>query len=216
MSYLRNIKLSPTFQDKSMSWEKVNPVVGIIGLGVAVAALLLQASDWKWKPTLFGGANDRFSCQRREYPEENSTLYTVMYRSEKGTQPWMRMVNTFGNNWGTPQRCEAIAQRLEDFRKDGLLELTYRDDPNTPNQAVICAITKSSGKNCELLVTLTPGANGYESLKKSLVALETGNTVDHNSNGGSSATKLSLDSPSVPLVNFLADEDQKAGSVATK
>jgi hypothetical protein len=216
MSYLRNIKLSPTFQDKSMSWEKVNPVVGIIGLGVAVAALLLQASDWKWKPTLFGGANDRFSCQLRDYPEEKSRLFTVMYRSEKGTQPWMRIVNTFGDDWGTPKRCDEIVKRLESYRKDGLLELTYRKEPNTPEQAVICAITKSSGNNCELLVTLTPKADGYESLKKALVALETGNTVDQNTNGGSSATTLSPDSPSVPLINFLADEDQKAGSVATK
>jgi hypothetical protein len=126
------------------------------------------------------------------------------------------MVNTFGTDWGTPKRCEEIAKRLEGFRKDGLLELTYRNDPNTPNQAVICAITKSSGKNCELLVTLKPGANGYESLKKALEALETGNTVDEISNGGSSASSLSPASPSVPLVNLLADEDLKAGLDATK
>lgn len=144
MSYLRNIKLSLKFQGKSMSWwekvNKVNAVAGIIGTVVAIAGLVLAVSAG-WKPTKF--TNDRFSCQLRTYAKENAQFYTVMYHNDKGTQPWLKMVNTFGDDWTTPKRCEAIADRLESFRKDGLLELTYRDNPKTPNQSVICAMTKS-------------------------------------------------------------------------
>jgi hypothetical protein len=193
-----------------MSLEKIGVVVGIVG---AVAAIS-QATGWK--PTLFWQPNARFSCQHRGYPNENSQLYTVMYNNGITEQPWLRMVNTFGKDWDTLKRCDEIAQRLENFRKDGLLELTYRNDPKTPNQAVICAKTKISGDNCEILVTLKPGANGYESLSRAIEALKTGNSVDQNSNGKSSAPILSPSSPSVSVVNLLAKEDLKASLTPTK
>lgn len=202
-----------------MSWkkiEKIHVIVGIIAAVATVGGLVYAiASGWK-PPLLFSRANDRFSCQLRSYPDEGSEIWTIMYRNDKGTQPWLRMVNTFGDDWTTQNRCDKIAERLEDFRKDGLIELTYRTDPNTPRQSVICAKTKLSGENCELLVTLKPDANAYDSFKNMTEALRNGTTVDQGSNSGSASIAISPSSPSVPLGNFLADEDLKVGLLTTK
>ncbi|MBD1921925.1 hypothetical protein H6F77_12595 [Microcoleus sp. FACHB-831] len=198
------------------SLERASLVVAIMSLVIGGASFAYAVATG-WRPgDLFAGQNDRFSCQLRYYDEERREIPTVMYHNDKGTQPWLRMVNTFGEDWTTPKRCETIADRLESFRKDGLRELTYRTDSNTPTQSVICAKTKSSGNNCELLVTLTRDANAYESLKKMTEAMKNGNTVDQSSNGGSSAAALSPSSPSVPLGNLLADEDTKAGETPAK
>ena len=201
---------------RQMSWKKIDVIAGIISAVVGVGGLVYgMASNWK-PPLAFSSTNDRFSCQLRSYPDEGSEIWTIMYRNDKGTQPWLRMVNTFGDDWTTQKRCDKIAERLEDFRKDGLIELTYRADPNTPRQSVICAKTKLSGENCELLVTLTLDANAYNSFKNMTEALRNGTTVDQGSNSGSASIPLSPSSPSVPLGNFLADEDLNAVSHTTK
>jgi hypothetical protein len=68
----------------------------------------------------------------------------------KTVLPWMRMINEFGGGWNTAKRCEAIADRLELFRKDGLVALDFRSDPKTPNQYVICLVVqRSPGKVTE-------------------------------------------------------------------
>ncbi len=198
------------------SLERAGIVVGIIGVVISAVSLAYAVATG-WRPgELIAGKNDRFSCQLRYYDEERREIPTVMYHNDKGTQPLLRMVNTFGDDWTTPKRCDTIADRLESFRKDGVRELTYRTDSNTPTQSVICAKTKSSGDNCEVLVTLKPDANAFESLKKMTEAMKNGNTVDQSSNGGSSAAALSPSSPSVPLGNLLADEDNKAGETPAK
>ena len=77
------------------------------------------------------------------------------------------MVTTLGGGYTPIRRCEIISERLETYRKDGLTQLGYRGDSNTPNQFVICAKTKLSGDNCPLLVTLKPGTQteAYQSLQ---------------------------------------------------
>ena len=121
-----------------------------------------------------------------------------MYRHGKGVQPWLNMVKEFGGDWNTLKRCDAIAERLEGFRQDGLRELTYRDDPNTPKQAVICAKTKLSGDNCPLLVTLAPGVDAYEALRK-------GTGVDQGSQ--ESFAGFSRSSPIIVLEGLLGEEN---------
>ncbi len=57
-----------------MSWERIGVIAGVIGTVVALVGLV-QAVTSGWKPTLFSGANDRFSCQLRSYPSEPDQLW---------------------------------------------------------------------------------------------------------------------------------------------
>ncbi|MBD1929006.1 hypothetical protein H6F74_22560 [Trichocoleus sp. FACHB-90] len=198
-----------------MSLVKAGFVVAIIGVMISAAALANDFINGKKPPLLFSGKNDRFTCEQQHYPNEGE-IWTVVYHNDKEAQPWLRMVNTFGDDWNTLKRCGEIENRLENYRKDGLIAFDYRADPTTPSQSVICAKTKLSGDNCPLLVTLDVGVDPYLSLSKMIEALENKNTVDQNSNGESSAPLLSPASPSVHLGNFLADEDLKARETAKK
>jgi hypothetical protein len=88
------------------------------------------------------------------------------------------MINSFGDGWNTQKECDTIVQRLEGFRQDALIGLSDRSDPKTANQSAICANTKLDRNNCNLLVTLKPGADGYDSLRHMLEALRNGTTVE--------------------------------------
>lgn len=178
--------------------------IGVLGLLVSAAALPYATG---WKPTLFG-KNDRFTCGTQPDTSRGGEVWTVFYHNDKGKQPWLKMVHTLGDGWDTGKRCGEIAERLEGYRKDGLINFYYRPDPKTPTQDVICAKTRLSSENgCELVVTLIPGANGYESLGKMTEALRSGKTVDQRSGAGASEQSSIVD-----VSSFLADEDLKAGS----
>ncbi|MEW5856765.1 MAG: COP23 domain-containing protein [Cyanobacteriota bacterium] len=198
-----------------MSLAKAGLVVGIIGAVIAGASFINDVANGRKPPLLFSKKNDRFTCESRPYPNEGE-IWTVVYHNDKEAQPWLRMVNTFGGDWNTPKRCGEIERRLENYRQDGLTAFDYRTDLNTPGQSVICAKTKLSGDNCNLLVTLDVGVDPYTSLSKMIEALENKTTVDQNSKGEPSAPLLSPASPSVHLGNFLANEDLNAGDTAKK
>lgn len=155
---------------------KTNILIGILSLVFAAAGLIYQIAT-REEPTLFS-ETDRFYCTLRPDTKRGGSVWTVIYRHDKGKQPWLNMVKSFGDGWNTQRRCDKIADRLEIFRQDGLTELTYRDDPNTPEQPVICAKTKISGDNCPLLVTLEQGADPYIALREMIEALEQGTAVD--------------------------------------
>jgi hypothetical protein len=121
------------------------------------------------EPTVIFTKEDRFTLRTPTLPQRRRDLDGV-YHNDKGKQPWLRMVNTFGGDWNTVKRCGDIERRLEGYRQDGLIAFDYRPDPNTPRQSVICAKTKLSADNCNLLVTLDVGADGYESLSKMIKA----------------------------------------------
>ncbi len=150
--------------------------------------------------------NTRFSCTLQPDTKTGKEIWTVMYSKGNKQIPWLRMVNSFGDDWNTRRRCNKIADRLDRFLKDGLTDFGYRTDPNTPNQSVICAYTKIAPNNCNLLVTLKPGADGYESLSKMLEALKTGTTVNKSSGDN---VNVSPNSTKVNIENLLAPEDRK-------
>lgn len=198
-----------------MSLVKAGLVVAIISVVIGAAALANDVINNQKPPLLFSGKNDRFTCELQPYSNEGE-IWTVVYHNDKGKQPWLRMVNTFGGDWNTLKRCGEIESRLERYRQHGLTAFDYRPDPKTPRQSVICAKTKLSGDNCNLLVTLDVGVDPYQSLSKMIEALKNKNTVDQNSNGEPSAPLLSPASPSVHLGNFLATQDLNAGETAKK
>lgn len=188
-------------------YDNVNLTIGVLGLILAIAGTAIAVQQG-WVPVLVG-KNDRFSCQLQPDTVKGGEVWTVMYRNDKSTNPWLKMVSTLGGNWTPAKRCEKIAERLENYRQDGLTKLDYREDPATPGQYVICAHTKLSGdQNCPLLITLKPGADPYTTLREMTAALKNGNGVYQNKEGRRTDT-LSPDQPEVNLESLLANEDRK-------
>jgi len=93
------------------------------------------------------------------------------------------------------------------YREDGLLELTYRSDPNTPNQDVICAKTKKSGANCPLVITLNPGADGYQTLREMTASLTGGDGI-YQSSDGKTTYQFTPENPVIYVADFLVKSDR--------
>lgn len=188
----------------------------ILGIGVAIVAvvipiigLLMDAVGFgieisqNWPPSLLVTKTDRFFCEL----QNDTKVWTVMYHSDKGKQPWLGIVRSMGGGWTPARRCEEIERRLEYFRQDGLYTLEYRKDPNTPQQEVICAKTRLSGNNCPLLLTLDQKVDGYQALADMTTALLSDETFEQNSEAKLANSSFSRESPVVYLEPFLAKED---------
>jgi len=194
-----------------------NLTIGVLGLLAAVGgAGIAIVQGW---PPLLVGQNARFSCQLQPDTQRGGDVWTVMYRHDKGQQPWLKMVTTLGGDYTPVRRCQIISESLNSYRKDGLIRLAYRDEPKTPNQYVICAKTKLSGEGCPLLVTLKPGSdteayNAMRDMTENL--LNGGNAVYQNSDGKLATSQFSPSSPEIDLTPFLAEEDRIAGSNSAK
>ena len=151
----------------------------VAGVTIGIVSLSQGVFGWKWTQ-LAVSEQTQFSCQMQSYHNEGQ-IWTVVRNDGTTTLPWMRMINEFGGGWNTAKRCETIADRLELFRKDGLVALDFRSDPKTPNQYVICAKTKKSSDNCPLLVTLSPKEDPYKAFSQTFSALQNNAYVDRSS-----------------------------------
>ena len=188
-----------------MAFERTNLIVAILGMVAGIVGLAHTIHSGII-PELFD-KKDRFHCQLMPDTKHGGEVWTVMYRRyQHQSQPWLKMVTTLGDSWTPLERCQEIARRLDLYREDGLIDLTYRNDPNTPNQAVICAITKNSGDNCPLIMTLKPGVDAYEVLREMTTALIGGEGI-YQSSDGSTTYHFSPESPAIHVRNFLAKDD---------
>lgn len=91
----------------------------------------------------------RFSCQ------VDNSQYTVMYSPQSQPDqvyPWA-VPEDMGSAWPAERRCTTIAQRLEQYRPDGLLELqtAVENGYNT-----VC-VTTESVPGCRIVFTVPPG-----------------------------------------------------------
>ena len=79
----------------------------------------------------------RFSCQYY------NGRYTVMYQpqSQPGQFFAWAAPQTLGGGWSSQNRCQAIAQRLELYRPDGLQELQIARENN---ENIICVTTQAN------------------------------------------------------------------------
>jgi len=198
-------------------FNAANLTVGVLSLLAAVVGAGIAYAQG-WQPLLFG-KDARFSCQNQPDTQRGGDVWTVMYRHDKGQKPWLKIVTTLGGGYDPLKRCEEISERLNGYRKDGLIKLDYRRDSNTPNQYVICAKTKLSGDNCPLLVTLKPGSDteAYQAMRDMTENLLNGGSgVYQNSDGKLATSKFSPSSPEIDLTPFLAEEDRLAGSNSAK
>ncbi|MFB6274664.1 MAG: COP23 domain-containing protein [Halothece sp.] len=91
----------------------------------------------------------RFTC------EQYNGQYTVMYNPQNQSNrsyPWA-IPQQMGGNWSPQRRCEAISQRLESYRPDGLLEL-QTSVKNGEN--IVCATTQAN-PSCRIVFTVPRG-----------------------------------------------------------
>jgi Circadian oscillating protein COP23 len=91
----------------------------------------------------------RFSCQYY------NGQYTVMYQPESQPGqffPWASP-QTLGGGWDTQKRCDFIAQRLESYRPDGLVELQTAVE----NRQNIVCVTTEAKPFCRIVLTVPPG-----------------------------------------------------------
>jgi Circadian oscillating protein COP23 len=91
----------------------------------------------------------RFFCQMWK------GQYTVMYSPEKRTSesyPWA-VPKDLGGGWIAERRCNEISRRLEEYRPDGLQELSTATE-NGYN--TVCATTQSKPA-CRIVFTVPPG-----------------------------------------------------------
>ena len=95
-------------------------------------------------------ADTRFSCELVDGE------YTVMYFPEsQPTQgyPWA-IPSELGGGWTPERRCDAIVSRFEQYRQDGLLELTTGTENGYDT---ICVTTQLDPRDCRLVLTVPPG-----------------------------------------------------------
>ena len=95
-------------------------------------------------------ADTRFSCQLV------NGEYTVMYSPESQpnqSYPWA-IPSELGGGWTPQKRCDAITQRFEEYRGEGLLELATGTE-NGYN--TICVTTQLDPSDCKLILTVPPG-----------------------------------------------------------
>ncbi|MDF5708928.1 MAG: COP23 domain-containing protein [Nostoc sp. S4] len=95
----------------------------------------------------------RFTCQTY------NGQYTVMYQpqSQPGQYfPWATPA-TLGGGWDAQKRCVAIANRLEQYRPDGLQELQTSVENN---ENIVC-VTTQANPSCRIVLTVPPGKDPY-------------------------------------------------------
>ncbi|ADI63945.1 COP23 domain-containing protein [Trichormus azollae] len=98
-------------------------------------------------------SSKRFSCQYY------NGQYTVMYQPQ--SQPgqffaWAAPQN-MGGGWDAQKRCDAIANRLELYRPDGLQELQIGVENN---ENIIC-VTTEANSGCRIVLTVPRGKDPY-------------------------------------------------------
>lgn len=95
----------------------------------------------------------RFSCQYY------NGQYTVMYQPQSRSGqyfPWA-IPRSLGGGWDTQKRCQTIADRLESYRPDGLVDLKT----GTENRMNILCVTTESNPNCRIVLTVPPEKDPY-------------------------------------------------------
>ncbi|MBE9216056.1 hypothetical protein IQ247_25910 [Plectonema cf. radiosum LEGE 06105] len=96
----------------------------------------------------------RFSCQM------DNGSYTVMYSPQSQSSQYFAWATpqTLGGGWDAQKRCATIAQRLETYRPQGLLELRT----STLNGYDVLCVTTEANPACQLVLTVPPGRDAYQ------------------------------------------------------
>jgi hypothetical protein len=127
----------------------------------------------------------RFGCQNY------NGQYTVMYQpqSQPGQFFAWAAPQTLGGGWNAQKRCDAIADRLELYRPDGLQELQIAVENN---ENIIC-VTTEANPSCRIVLTVPRDKDPYavrSSVFNNLATADNGqqtiavNTYTNSNRGG--------------------------------
>lgn len=96
----------------------------------------------------------RFSCQM------DTNGYTVMYSPESQPNQLFAWATpqALGGGWDSQRRCNTIAQRLETYRPDGLVELRS----SSLNGYDVLCVTSEADPSCRLVLTVPPGRDAFQ------------------------------------------------------
>ncbi|MBD2296348.1 hypothetical protein H6G06_23405 [Anabaena sphaerica FACHB-251] len=168
----------------------------------------------------------RFSCQYY------NGRYTVMYQPQSQAGQFFAWAapQSLGGGWTPQNRCEAIANRLELYRPDGLQELQIARENN---ENIIC-VTTEANPGCRIVLTVPRDKDPYairSSIFSNLATADNGqqttavNTYANRGRGGVNElynlgrtllggnSQASSSRNGINLKPFLAPED---GGTATK
>ena len=96
----------------------------------------------------------RFSCQM------DTNGYTVMYSPQSQPNQLFAWATpqALGGGWDSQRRCATIAQRLETYRPDGLVELRT----SSLNGYDVLCVTSEADPSCRLVLTVPPGRDAFQ------------------------------------------------------
>lgn len=96
---------------------------------------------------------NRFTCQYY------GGQYTVMYQPESQPGQYFAWATprSLGDGWNAQKRCQTIAQRLESYRPDGLIELQTAVE----NRENIICVTSEANPSCRIVLTVPPEKDPY-------------------------------------------------------
>ena len=113
--------------------------------------VIIDEPDSTYTPSRTAQNGDtRFSCELVDGE------YTVMYFPESQPNqgyPWA-IPSELGGGWTPQRRCDEIVSRFEQYRQDGLLELTTGTENGYDT---ICVTTQLDPTDCRLILTVPPG-----------------------------------------------------------
>ncbi|WP_413201131.1 COP23 domain-containing protein [Nostoc piscinale] len=168
----------------------------------------------------------RFSCQN------SNGQYIVMYQPESQPGrffPWAAPAQ-LGGGWDPYKRCVTIAQRLEEYRPDGLQEL---QTGFLNNENIVC-VTTEANSSCRIVLTVPRDKDPYtvrNSIFQNLISADDGqqttavNTFRNNRGGadeiynigrtilGGNNRRVSSSRSGINLKPFL---DRKDGGTGTQ
>ncbi|BAZ37753.1 hypothetical protein NIES4101_36760 [Calothrix sp. NIES-4101] len=136
-------------------------------------------------------SNARFFCQQQ------NGQYTVMYQPQSQLGKGFAWANprSMGGGWDMARRCNTIAQRLESYRRDGLLELQTGIENG---QNIVC-VTTEANPACRIVFTVPPEKDPYfvrNSVFQNLAAADNGeqtygvNTYTSRTRGGDAVEQI--------------------------
>jgi Circadian oscillating protein COP23 len=97
--------------------------------------------------------------------DTDSGIPTTIYHNAQGnSEPWIKWVSTHftDQKWTPAARCQAVSERLEQYRQEGKLKYVTLGVEN--EQQVICVASKDNGPCEGIVYTLKPGQDGVAAL----------------------------------------------------
>lgn len=116
--------------------------------------------------TALGSVNPATAQTTRGFKcDIDSSIPTTMYHDSKGIkEPWIKWISEHfsDSNWTPMSRCEAVSERLEEYRLDGKLKYVTLGMEN--NQQIICVASYDNGPCEGIVYTLRPEQDGIAAL----------------------------------------------------